>query len=480
MELTFIGVIQLVIGSAIVIAGSLRAAIVFLLLSGLFNGSAALLLPALGGSSIPPIHFALLFVMLRILVPRGGYVGNLPDAFRANRWLGLFVAYGVVIAYIGPRLFGGDIAVYPMDYVEGGRFDTLPLKPTSQNITASLYLVGTLCLAMSAWIACRSPRNASAVVSSVIFIAWAHITLGILAFVVRGTPFDDIVELFRNSTYMQINTDVGGFVRIRGIFPEASSYASYAFAIFVINVELWYRAIRPQATGAAALGLATILFFSTSSSAYVGLACYLIFFFSRSALLPAASTSDKVKTVLVTIGFLGFITAILLAVIPSLPSAVARMILEMTFEKSASDSGAQRMFWAMQGWHGFIASYGIGLGPGSFRSSSIIMAILGAMGVIGITAFLFYLFTVFQPWRASTWGQGDYSDYSLGAAFSSAALLSLIPEVVSSANVVPDASFAIFAGAALALRPFGVMRFPSEVSTDGVDQMEAEPCDRGA
>ncbi len=99
MELTFIGMIQVVIGILVVFFGSVRSALIFLLVSALFEGSAAIALPSLGGSSIPPVQFALFFTTLRILAPKGGYVALLPSAIADNKWYVLFAIYGMATAY---------------------------------------------------------------------------------------------------------------------------------------------------------------------------------------------------------------------------------------------------------------------------------------------------------------------------------------------------------------------------------------------
>lgn len=95
MQLTFIGLIQLVIGAVIFFGGSLRHAVTFMIISGLFAGSAAIVLPALGGSSIPPIQFACLIVYLRILAPRGAFSRCCPmRSARTAGWCSiLFMAW---------------------------------------------------------------------------------------------------------------------------------------------------------------------------------------------------------------------------------------------------------------------------------------------------------------------------------------------------------------------------------------------------
>lgn len=457
MILTFVGMIQMVIGLGIVFFGSLRSALMFLMLSGLFSGSASLIAPALGGSSVPPIQFALLFVFLRICVPSGGYLGAIPDAIKANLWLVLFTIYGVVCAYVGPRIFAGAMDVFPMRFANARNlFDTVPLAPTSQNVTASIYLVGALMVTVAAWITCRYRGGAETIVKGAVLVAWIHGITGIVGVMVRGTPIEIVFEIFRNGSYLQLDHEYDGFVRIKGLFPESSGYAAFAFTWFVLNAEFWYRSIRPKATGRAALLMATVLFFSTSSTAYVGLGCYITFFALRTIFLPHAANGQKVREAIIA-GFCVLVmAAITLAAVPRLPNAIYEMILHMTVEKGSSASGQQRLFWALQGFDAFMVSYGLGVGPGSFRSSSLITAIVGMSGVIGIVTFAAYLMVVVQPWRRSTWGASPDLAQSVGGALSSAALLSLIPAAISAPNAHPGTTFATIAGAALALRPYSL------------------------
>jgi hypothetical protein len=453
MTITFIGYFHLVVGFYIALRGSLRQAFVFLFHSGLFSGSAALVMNG-GGSSVPPIYFALVFVYLRILAPSGGFTGELPNAVRANLWLLLFAAYGAAMSYIGPRLFAGAIDVYPMVLASRETlFDTIPLEPTSQNMTAAIYMLGTLFLAVAAWIAARREDGPRTLVTAILWVSWLHIAFGIVGVLARGTPFDSVLDLFRNSTYAQLDDTVGDIARMRGIFPEASEFAGFGFGFMVANAELWYRSIRSRATGAAALAMAVVLFFSTSSTAYAALAIYVLFFFARAFLLPNVANGRKVKAVLVALAGFGVLFAAVIALAPELSTSIVKMVEEMTIDKSSSDSAAQRLFWAMQGRDAFITSHGLGIGPGSFRSSSMIMAIVGAMGVVGIVTFVCYIFVVFQPWRRSTWSSSEDSRMAYGGALGSAAVLSLIPAALNSANAHPGTTFAILAGAALALRP---------------------------
>ena len=454
MTLTLLGFVQFLIGSAIVLWGNLRAAFFFLIASALFGGSAAIVLPALGGSSIPPSQFALVFVFLRIFMPKGGYSDTVVPALRANAMLAAFTVYGLAAAIAAPRIFAGEMNVVPLR--PGSLrflFDTVPLAPTPQNLTASTYIVGTLLTALAAYVACAHKGGTHTLVKAGIFMAWFHALTGLFGLWSDGTPFDIVLNIFRNGSYAQLEQSYAGFVRINGVFPEASGWASFGFGIFVLNAECWYRSIMSRHTGRAALLLLVVLFFSTSATAYLSLGIYAVFFLLRVLLTPQDATAMKLRDALVLAVLVALVAAVAVVVMPSAMAELGDMLNHMLFDKADSSSGRQRLFWAMQGWDAFVTSGGLGIGPGSFRSSSLLTAILGSMGLVGLLTFAAYVMQVVRPALRSTWMAVDDLSLSAGGALGTAALLSLIPAAISAPAPNPGTLFAVFAGAALALRP---------------------------
>lgn len=453
MSFTAIGIIQALFGLALLFAGSLRAMFLFLIVSGLFGGSASLVFPALGGSSVPPIQFALPFVFLRLLMPKGGVPQVFAEACRANIWLVAFTFYGLIAAFAAPRIFAGVMEVYPLRFVQARNlFDTVPLAPSPQNITAAINLFGSLMVALAAYMFCRTWAGARAMVSGAILIAWLLVITGVLGTIGKGTPLDVVFTWLRNGSYAQLDQSYQGFLRINGTFPEASGFAGFAFAWFVFVTELWYRSVRPRATGIAALVLGLVLFFSTSSTAYVGMGAYVIFLVIRLLVLPGAVPTNKVGAMLLASLAGAVALSLTLALAPELSQSLFDMIRHMTVDKQDSDSGQQRLFWAMQGLHAFAASWGLGIGPGSFRSSSLITAIFGSVGLFGSITFIAYLFAALKPGRQSTWAPVADELTAIGSAASCSALMVLVPAAVSSSSASPGSNFVLFTGAALALR----------------------------
>jgi hypothetical protein len=449
---TYIGAVVALVGIFLLIRGSAQAMFGFLICCGPFGGAAAIALPALGGSTIPPVTFCLAFLVLRLLLPGAGLGRLISESARANIFLLIFVAYGIIMAYLGPRMFGLDIKVVPMRAFDTNIYSTYPLVFSAQNITASVYLAGTFMCAMSAYVACRLEGGAKMLVRAAIIVVSVHMFFGITSVLFAGTPYRLFLDLFRNGNYAQLDQSVGGYVRMAGIMPEPSAFAGFGFIWMAFMAECWYRDVRSNVTGPLAIAMLFTLLLSTSSTAYISVGGYAVLFFARLILVPVGVRSNKVL-ILALLGLVGStLTSVILLMQPGLVRELTDIVLEMTVNKSTSLSGIQRAFWAKQGLNAFFASSGVGVGPGSFRSSSIVTAILGATGLVGSVSFVLYLITIIKPLRASTYHRVTSSSDATGVAAAWAAFCVLIPASVGSPTADPGTDFAILAGASLALR----------------------------
>jgi len=460
MELTIIGAVQLLLGLALFVFGSLRALFALVIGSTLLGGSAAVYLTALGGSSITPAHFALVFLVLRCLVPGSAPPGDIAAALRGNAWLVVFVVYGLVAALLLPRIFAGEIDVTPLRGQVRSRYGSQlarvlaaePLRFTAQNLTTAVYMTGTAMMALATFTVMRSPGAGRVLIRAGAAIGTVHAMLGFAGVALRGTPANAMLDFFRNGSYAQLDHEWGGFVRMNGVWPEASSFAAFAILWFVFNFECWLRGVETRRTGPAALLLGMALVAGTSSSAYVGLALFGSVMALRAAVTPRLLPANRIAW-LIAAGLGATIGACVLLVLNPVLSAALRGLLEhMTLDKAGSFSGRQRLFWAGQGLEAFRISHGLGIGPGSFRSSSLASAILGSVGVIGAVAFLGQLGRAFRPQALSTWTPGGGPDRDIAAAAAWAMLIDACVASVSAPSCDPGLGFAVMSGAAIALR----------------------------
>ena len=135
-------------------------------------------------------------------------------------------------------------------------------------------------------------------------------------------------------------------------------------------------------------------------------------------------------------------------------------LADMTVNKGQSASGFERGLWAKQGWEAMKFTHGLGIGVGSFRSSSLVTAILGSVGPAGMAVFIGYLFQVGKFGRVRTYAPGVDERTGAGAAAGWAALLALVPAAVSFSAADPGILFALMAGLSLGWRT-GVVVSPS-------------------
>ena len=462
MVVTPFALIVLLLGTIELFRGTPLTMFLLFLFATLFGGSAAFILVAAGGSSIPPAQFLLMFLALRLLLPGRGQMDALKRAVWKNRFLVTFVGYGVISAFTLPTIFARTMSVTPLKPIPGADlFAVRPLHMTPQNFTTAFYLVGTLIAGIAATAAMQRPGAPARLVKLGSIIAIVHAAFGFSSVILAGTVWDQVLGLFRNGNYAQLNQSFSGLVRMNGIWPEPSGFAAYGTTWCIFMIELWLRDVASRRTGFAGLLLLLALIASTSSTAYVSLGAYGLFSLIRFALTPGAMPARK-QLILIALTLLGFALVLTaFVVIPSLASKVTHILALMTVDKSESVSGIQRAFWAKQGIDIFFNSYGLGIGAGSFRSSSLLTAILGSMGIIGAVAFTCHLVQAVQPFRRDFLVLRNLDlERAVGGAASTTALLMLASSMISAPSPDPGILWAVVCGIALALQPTPQRRPP--------------------
>lgn len=450
---TLFGLLTAVLGFWLLRQKNVLLLLAAMLALGLLEASAAIFLPSLGNSSIPPARMMLGFLLLASLWQLGTRASLLQEALAANWALAVFCIYGLISALLLPKIFAGAINVVPMRPV-GLRslFDTFPLAFSPQNVTTGVYLIGTGLTAITAYIAGRLATDITPLIKVGIAIALTQAITGILGVLLVHTPWDAFVDFIRNGSYSQIQQADKSLIRVSGFMSEPSAYARVAIIWMVFCTELWLRDIRPRWSGVGALLLAGVLIASASSTAYVGLGIYAIVLAGRFLTFPTYARSAKLLP-LALFGVLGVIGLLALIVLSdTVANEFAKTFQRMTVEKSGSESGQQRLFWAMQGIDAFKVSWGLGIGAGSFRSSSIAMAIVGSMGVIGICSFTLSCLGLFRFSPSPRAAVGDKLRLDVASAAAWSALGTLYPAIVIQNSPDPGMEFAAFAGLALALR----------------------------
>jgi hypothetical protein len=327
-----------------------------------------------------------------------------------------------------------------------------PIHFSIQNITTAFYLIAALLTSVAAGAAAMDPRSRRAVVLWAVAISWGHIFFGVAGAFLDKFGGNDLVKIFRNATYAELVQSEGGFVRIAGIFPEPSAYANFAFGWFVFMVELWLRDVYSRLTFITATALGLILLLCTSSAGYIALATYTLIVLFRFALAPRSLRPQKVIPIAMVL-LIGLTLLIGIAAFdPDLAAGLGRLSKTFTIGKLKSASAEQRFFWVRATFNAIRATGGLGVGSGSFRSSSLILAILGSSGVIGLTAFLAHLIKILNPMKADTYELPGHPWDAVPVAAAWCACAGLLPAIAASPTPDPGYNFAIMGGLALGWR----------------------------
>jgi hypothetical protein len=418
------------------------------LVASLLGGASAVTLPSLGGSSITPANFALVFLVIRILLSPAGRFPIVAKALVQNPFLAFFCIYGFITAFLLPRLFFHVINVPQLRGEGAGIFSTAPVQFSSQNITTGVYLIGTFLAFLCALVTGALENRKRLLLKTIAIVSWAHIMFGVLDIILSKAGMRDVLDFFRNANYMQLNQEVGGVQRVAGIFPEPSAYAGFGFTFLVLNTELWMRGRMPRLTGVTSLALLIMLLLTTSSTAYVSIAGYALVLLLRMTFTPLRLPVSK-KIILGLIASIGGATLLTLEVfMPAMSKLMLDILQQMTFGKLHSLSGVQRSFWAHKAWQAFWATNSVGIGAGSLRSSGLLSAIAGSMGLLGIVTFLGAIWTILKPVKLATHRLEVSEEQGIRASFGWATIIALIPSLLSMPSPDPGLLFGIFAGVA--------------------------------
>jgi len=451
MDVQTIGFVAIVLGA---MSWFLRAdvGIYVFVVATIFAAAAAIFLTGLGGVGITPAHLMLGFLMVRAAIDRNqlGLVGRAMSYPNAGFWLLLTVIYGTISAAFFPRLFAGSTDVFAIARTEvGPGLVSIPLAPTSGNITQTLYFIGELVCFSLFYSYSSNWRTLAAVVKAIIACAIVNLLFAGLDLLTYATHTEPLLSVVRNAGYRMLNdTAIGGFKRIVGSFPEASAFGSVTLGLFAFCLRLWLRVIYPRVTGPVALLSLIALVFSTSSTAYVGAAALLGLFYLRSFghVLIRPGTSS---TWIFVAGMPVALSLLIIALALDTPawSLITDMVQNGVLSKLSSDSGVERTAWNDQALTNFFDTDGFGTGIGGARASSFPIAVLANIGVIGALGYGVFILIVLVR-RDGRWT--DWFGASVQSAARWACIAELIAGAISGTLIDLGLQFFLFAGLASA------------------------------
>lgn len=430
--------------------GWLKDPLLVLMVCCLFGGSAALLLPALGGANITPAVLYIPFLAVFALA-QGGTTGFFREIAypSAGFWLLLLVIWCAVAAYFPPRIFAGDVLVSAVTRDTDSPVRSLiALRPVSGNFTQLGYAIGGFLVFVAVRALLRRDGGLERFVIAVLVLAGMNCLAAIVNLAELYAHFPPLLQYARNANYVIFNGgEIGGVVRITGTFSEASAFSAFTLPLFAFTTTLWLRGIRPRLTSVLAAASLAFLLLSTSTTAYAGLLAYVV---CIGTVLAWKGLTHGVWLRYRAIVPATVVAVMMLCGLALFDSSAAKALVNFfdltLFNKLQSASGMERSAWNYQAWLNFIQTYGLGVGLGSARASSYPLVLLSNIGMVGALLYVVFLMRL----RPVTGVHADATRQAVSAAARQAVLAALFAAAVSAS--VFDIGMAFYAFAAAAAR----------------------------
>lgn len=423
-------------------------AVVALIASLTFGTTAIVVLPALGGSS-PMVFVALLAVLLLVVALRRDTLSNLQEVFAHQpiaQLVLLLMAYTAATAFLLPRLFAGRATVFIPQRTAGeviGIVQTT-LGPVSGNVTQPLYFIfgGFAFFAFS--VVLLRPGAIKGIRQGFFIWATLNVAAGFIDLFGKILGLADILAPIRSASYaMATNVEVAGFFRIAGTYSEASAFGAVSVALLAFMFTYWRQTRNTYALVLSAM-LCILLTLSTSTTAYVSTAILGAILFVS---LVREGLRDKLQRG--ELALLGFGIAVIVAAIGA-EAYDARLLAPlwdlfdaMVFNKASSSSGYERAYWNYQSLVSVYDTMGLGIGLGSSRASSWVIAVVSQLGLIGAAMMGVLTWEIIRSNRIRYAAGVEQSDRATVLSVRAAALASLLAATIGGGAADPGLVFFI-------------------------------------
>jgi hypothetical protein len=398
---------------------------------------------------ISPAHFLLGIVASKLLIDKTILQRTIRAAApgRPGFWLLLAAIYGLASAYFMPRIFAGQTEVFPVRIY----FNTvtLPLEPTTSNLTQSIYFVADFMTFVLMYGYGGSLSGYKVIGNAALTCVVLNLFFAALDLVTYLTGTSELMTFIRNANYsVMAEAEMFGLKRIVGSFIEASTFASATLGYFAFTFRLWLLGVRPLLTSSLSFLSLTALIFTTSTTGYVGLAGFMLFVYVQIGLRAALRRPLKRQMLgfMVSGPFVVLFIVIVVALNADSSRYVQNLLDTMILDKMSTASGLERSAWNHQAMVNFFETFGFGAGLGSLRASSFPIVVLANFGVVGTLIFgMFFINLLFsRPTKQPSFGMEE----ATREAAKWTCIAWLITHAVSGALIDLGVSFYAFAALA--------------------------------
>ncbi len=352
-----------------------------------FGATAIATLTAMGGSSL------LLFTPLAglLIVTTLGRKSAL-DGLRtilADQWVAALVSFLVIYVLAGalilPRLFEGQTTVFvPGD----GKIIEVPLVPVSGNINQSCYFIANALCFFAFSVLLLNPAYFRVLKIAMFTFAGVHAGLCIVDLCGKLVGDGDVLGFLRTAGYSMLSdVRAEGIWRIVGAYPEASTCAAATATGFAFTFSYW-RATGSRPAFVLTLILLALLLLSTSSTGYIVLTV-LTSIFLATLILDAMRCRLRSRDLWVLACAAAAVLAVLAIAIVTdhALDPIEQLFQGTVVNKAMSASAAERLYWNYKSYMAFLDTGGLGVGLGSSRASSWVVAVLSQLGALGMAVF---------------------------------------------------------------------------------------------
>ena len=477
MGIELIGLITVALGGFAMLRSSAMALTV-LCCMGLLGAASAM---AFGGANITPGHLSLGFFVLAVIVRRDGIgYATLPMQRGGPGFVLLLLClWGLVSGMFLPRLFAGELMVFPMT-PDFKFIIEEPLYPSGSNFNHAVYFMSGLFVFSFVASMARTNEMMKKAGGALIIAGVVNLVIVLVDTVTFAVGASAMLDFIRNADYSQIfYHKFMGVKRVTGSFPEASAFAAVAVGLFAYNFRLWRGGVRTRMTGWVTIGTLAAILFSFSTTGYIALIVYLTIAYSSLLIrsdrnTPYAMRSSTNRAIFLSLGpLLVLAGATAVAIKPDLISPIVDTFDASITNKLGSASGVERTSWNMVGLRAFFETFGLGAGIGSVRTSSFLVGVLANLGIIGAVFFTVFLARLFLVDRSARSGLADNESRQYAAAARAGCFTIFVASAVSSSSVDLGIHFFVMAG--LACASLFYRRVPAEAVAPNVEQDAALP-----
>src|ERR1700722_3781829 len=177
-----------------------------------------------GMTLLPQMMFAVVLI-LKVVSPHAltlspKFLSTLQ--FRSLGYLTVFLLVGIVATLIMPRLFLGQVVVFPM------RVSWIAdlLSPSLANFTQTVYVALSVMTALAVTLMADEPGFTGTLLKALLVGGTVCIVTGLIDVAAASTGMESLLEPFRNAEYALLTNDTvsAGTKKVVGLTPEASAY----------------------------------------------------------------------------------------------------------------------------------------------------------------------------------------------------------------------------------------------------------------